>query len=109
LGHKSCERSATKKTIPSLRDNRRARLLYCQSRKVYYLVNKLCDDFYLKDEDKNKFKLAIDKAIIIEPSLTQDIALEFEIFSATGKLRLHFSRPKQKEILIIALDNTTEQ
>jgi hypothetical protein len=30
-----------------------------------------------------------------------------ETFSATGKLRLHFS-PKKKEILIIALDNTTD-
>ena len=76
--------------------------------KCGYLVNNLCDHFYLKDEDQNKFQLVIDTPIIIEPSSTQDIALKFEIFSATGKLRLHFS-PNQKEILIIALDNITEQ
>jgi hypothetical protein len=76
--------------------------------KCSYLVNNLCGHFYLKDEKQNKFQLVIDTAIIIEPSLTQDIALKCEIFSATGKLRLHFS-PKPKEILIIALDNTTEQ
>jgi hypothetical protein len=76
--------------------------------KCSYLVNNLCDHFYLKDEDQNTFQLVIDTPIIIEPSSTQDIALKFEIFSATGKLRLHFS-PKQKEILIIALDNITEQ
>ncbi|MBD0394909.1 MAG: hypothetical protein ICV52_13930, partial [Microcoleus sp. C1-bin4] len=73
-----------------------------------YLVNNLCGHFYLKDEKQKEFPLVIDTPIIIEPSLTQDIALKFEIFSATGKLRLHFS-PKQKEILIIALDNITEQ
>ena len=76
--------------------------------KCSYVVNNLCDHFYLKDEDQNTFQLVIDTPIIIEPSSTQDIALECEIFSATGKLKLHFS-PKQKEILIIALDNTTEQ
>lgn len=75
--------------------------------KCSYLVNNNCGDFYLKDEDQNTFPLVIDTPIKIEPSSTQDIALEFEIFSATGKLRLHFS-PKQKEILIIALDNITE-
>jgi hypothetical protein len=77
--------------------------------KCSYLVNNNCGDFYLKDEDQNTFPLVIDTPIIIEPSLTQDIALKCEISSVTGKLRLHFSRPKQKEILIIALDNTTEQ
>jgi hypothetical protein len=76
--------------------------------KCGYLVNNHCNHFYLKDEDQNTFPLVIDTPIKIEPSSTQDIALEFEIFSATGKLRLHFS-PKQKEILIIALDNITEQ
>ena len=76
-------------------------------RNISYSVNNLCDHFYLKDEDQNKFQLVIDNPIIIEPSSTQDIALEFEISSATGKLRLHFS-PQQKEILIIALDNITE-
>ena len=76
-------------------------------RNISYLVNNLCDHFYLKDEDKNTFKLVIDTPIIIEPSLTQDITLKCEIFSATGKLRLHFS-PKPKEILIIALDNITD-
>jgi hypothetical protein len=75
--------------------------------KCGYLVNNLCGHFYLKDEDQNKFQLVIDNPIIIEPSSTQNIALKFEISSATGKLRLHFS-PKQKEILIIALDNITE-
>ena len=75
--------------------------------KCSYLVNKLCGQFYLTDEDQNKFQLVIDNAIVIEPSSTQDIALEFEILSATGKLRLHFS-PKPKEILIIDLDNRTE-
>ncbi|MEG5063670.1 RloB family protein [Microcoleus sp. B3-A4] len=72
-----------------------------------YLVNNLCDHFYLKDEDQNTFPLVIDTPIKIEPSSTQDIALEFEISSATGKLRLHFS-PEPNEILIIALDNITE-
>ena len=76
-------------------------------RNIRYLVNNLCDHFYLKDEDQNTFPLFIDTPIIIEPSLTQDIALKCEIFSATGKLRLHFS-PEPNEILIIALDNTTE-
>ena len=76
--------------------------------KCSYLVNNLCGHFYLKDEKQNKFQLVIDTAIIIEPSLTQDIALECEIFSATGKLRLHFS-PEPNEILIITLDNLTEQ
>ena len=76
--------------------------------KCSYLVNNHCGHFYLKDEKENKFQLVIDTPIIIEPSLTQDIALKCEISSATGKLRLHFS-PKPKEILIIALDNTTEQ
>ena len=75
--------------------------------KCSYLVKNPCDHFYLKDEDQNKFQLVIDNPIIIEPISTQDIALKFEISSATGKLRLHFS-PKQKEILIIALDNITE-
>jgi hypothetical protein len=75
--------------------------------KCSYLVNNLCDHFYLKDEDQNTFPLVIDTPIIIEPSSTQDIALKCENFSATGKLRLHFS-PKQKELLIIALDNITE-
>jgi hypothetical protein len=75
--------------------------------KCSYLVNNLCDHFYLKDEDQNTFQLVIDTPIIIEPSLTQDIALKCEKFSATGKLRLHFS-PKQKELLIIALDHITE-
>ena len=76
-------------------------------RNIRYVVNKLCDDFYLKDEDENTFPLVIDTPVKIEPSSTQDIALKCEIFSATGKLRLHFS-PKQKELLIIALDNITE-
>ncbi len=75
--------------------------------KSRYLVKNLSDHFYLKDEDQNTFQLVIDNLIIIEPSSTQDIALKFEISSATGKLRLHFS-PKPKEILIIALDNITE-
>ena len=75
--------------------------------KCGYLVNNLCGHFYLKDEKQNKFQLVIDTAIIIEPSLTQDIALKCEIFSATGKLRLHFS-PEPNEILIIALDNITD-
>ena len=75
--------------------------------KCGYLVNNHCNHFYLKDEDQNPFLLVIDTPIIIEPSLTQDIALKCEISSVTGKLRLHFS-PKQKEILIIALDNITE-
>jgi hypothetical protein len=75
--------------------------------KCSYLVNKLCDHFYLKDEDQNTFQLVIDTPIIIEPSLTQDIALELEIFSATGKLRLHFS-PEPNKILIIALHNITD-
>jgi hypothetical protein len=76
--------------------------------KCGYLVKNPCDHFYLKDEDQNTFQLVIDTPIIIEPSLTQDIALKCEISSATGKLRLHFS-PKPNEILIIALDNITEQ
>ncbi len=75
--------------------------------KCSYLVNKLCDHFYLKDEAQNTFQLVIDTPIIIEPSLTQDIALELEIFSATGKLRLHFS-PEPNKILIIALHNITD-
>jgi hypothetical protein len=75
--------------------------------KCSYLVNKLCDHFYLKDEDQNTFQLVIDTPIIIEPSLTQDIALDLEIFSATGKLRLHFS-PEPNKILIIALHNITD-
>ncbi len=75
--------------------------------KCSYLVNNLCGHFYLKDEKQNKFQLVIDTAIIIEPSLTQDIALECEISSETGKLRLHFS-PEPNEILIIALDNITD-
>jgi hypothetical protein len=70
-------------------------------------VKNPCDHFYLKDEDQNTFPLVIDTPIIIEPSSTQDIALKFEISSATGNLKLHFS-PKQKEILIIALDNITD-
>ena len=72
-----------------------------------YLVNNHCNHFYLKDEKQKEFPLVNDTTIKIEPSSTQDIALEFEISSATGQLRLHFS-PKQKEILIIALDNITE-
>jgi RloB-like protein len=76
-------------------------------RNIRYSVNNLCDHFYLKDEDQNTFPLVIDNPIIIEPSSTQDIALEFEIFSATGTLRFHFS-PQPNEILIIALDNITE-
>jgi hypothetical protein len=76
-------------------------------RNISYSANNLCDHFSLKDEDQNKFQLVIDNPIIIEPSSTQDIALKCEIFSATGKLRLHFS-PKPNEILIIALDNITE-
>lgn len=76
--------------------------------KCSYLVNNHCGDFYLKDEKQKEFPLVIDNSIKIEPSSTQDIALKCERFSATGKLRLHFS-PKQKEILIIALDNITEQ
>jgi hypothetical protein len=75
--------------------------------KCGYLVNNHCNHFYLKDEDENTFPLVIDTPIKIEPSSTQDLALKFEISSATGKLRLHFS-PKPKEILIIALDNITE-
>ena len=75
--------------------------------KCGYLVKNPCDHFYLKDEDQNTFPLVIDTPIIIEPSSTQDIALEFEISSATGKLRLHFS-PEPNEILIIALDNITD-
>ncbi|WP_158307975.1 RloB family protein [Microcoleus vaginatus] len=76
--------------------------------KCSYLVKNPCDHFYLKDEDQNTFPLVIDNLIIIEPNSTQHIALKCENFAARGKLRLHFS-PKQKEILIIALDNTTEQ
>jgi hypothetical protein len=76
--------------------------------KCGYLVNNHCNHFSLKDEDENTFPLVIDTPIKIEPSLTQDIALKCEISSATGKLRLHFS-PQPNEILIIALDNTTEQ
>jgi len=75
--------------------------------KCSYLVNNLCDHFYLKDEDQNTFQLVIDTPIIIEPSLTQDIALKCEISSATGKLRLHFS-PEPNKILIIALHNITD-
>ncbi|WP_333379017.1 RloB family protein [Microcoleus sp. N9_B4] len=75
--------------------------------KCSYLVNNHCNHFYLKDQDQNTFPLVIDTPIKIEPSSTQDIALKCENFSATGKLRLHFN-PKQKEILIIALDNITE-
>ncbi len=75
--------------------------------KCGYLVNNLCDHFYLKDEDQYTFKLVIDNLIIIEPNSTQDIALKCEKFSATGKLRLHFS-PEPNQILIIALDNITE-
>ena len=74
--------------------------------KGIYLVNNR-GHFYLKDEKQKEFPLIIDTAIRIEPGSTQDIALNCEISSATGKLRLHFS-PKQKEILIIALDNITE-
>jgi len=76
-------------------------------RNISYSVNNLCDHFYLKDEDQNTFQLVIDTPIIIEPSLTQDIALELKIFSATGKLRLHFS-PEPNKILIIALHNITD-
>jgi len=75
--------------------------------KCSYLVNNVGNHFYLKDEKQKEFPLVIDTAIIIEPGSTQDIGLKCEISSATGKLRLHFS-PKQKEILIIALDNITE-
>ncbi|WP_445245196.1 RloB family protein [Microcoleus sp. OTE_8_concoct_300] len=75
--------------------------------KCSYLVNNLCDHFYLKDEKQNKFQLVIDTPIIIEPSSTQDIALKCEKFSATGKLRLHFS-PEPNKILIIALHNITD-
>jgi hypothetical protein len=70
-------------------------------------VNNHCNHFYLKDQDQNTFQLVIDTPIIIEPNSTQNIALKCEKFSATGKLRLHFS-PKPKEIIIIALDNITE-
>lgn len=75
--------------------------------KCSYLVNNLCGDFYLKDEKQKEFPLVIDTAIRIEPGSTQEIALKFEISSATGKLRLHFS-PEPNEILIIALDNITD-
>jgi hypothetical protein len=75
--------------------------------KCSYLVNNLCGDFYLKDEDQNTFQLVVDNPIIIEPSSTQEIALKFEISSATRKLRLHFS-PEPNEILIIALHNITD-
>ncbi|WP_333375269.1 RloB family protein [Microcoleus sp. C2C6] len=75
--------------------------------KCSYLVNNLCDHFYLKDEDQNTFQLVIDSPIIIEPSLTQDIALKCERFPATGKLRLYFS-PEPNKILIIALHNITD-
>ena len=75
--------------------------------KCGYLVKNPCDHFYLKDEDQNTFPLVIDNLIIIKPNSTQHIALKCENFAARGKLRLHFS-PKQKEILIIALDNITE-
>ena len=75
--------------------------------KCSYLVNNLCDHFYLKDEDQNTFPLVIDSPIIIEPSLTQDIALKCERFPATGKLRLYFS-PEPNKILIIALHNITD-
>ncbi|MCC3436063.1 MAG: hypothetical protein EAZ39_20280 [Oscillatoriales cyanobacterium] len=74
---------------------------------ITYLVNNDSGHFYIRDEDQNKFQLALDNPIIIEPSLTQDIILKFEIFSATGTLRFNFS-PKPNEILIIALDNVTE-
>ncbi|MEG3895608.1 MULTISPECIES: hypothetical protein [unclassified Microcoleus] len=76
--------------------------------KCGYLVNNHCNHFYLKDQDQNTFPLVIDTPIKIEPSSTQYIALKCENFSATSKLRLHFS-PKQKERLIIALENTTKQ
>jgi hypothetical protein len=75
--------------------------------KCSYLVNNLCGHFYLKDEKQNKFQLVINNPIILEPSSTQDIALKFEISSATGKLRLHFS-PEPNKILIIALHNITD-
>lgn len=75
--------------------------------KCGYLVNNHCNHFYLKDEKQKEFPLVIDTPIKIEPNSTEHIALKCENFSATGKLRLHFS-PKPKEILIIALDNTTE-
>jgi hypothetical protein len=75
--------------------------------KCGYLVNNHCNHFYLKDENQNTFQLVIDNPIIIEPSSTQDIALKFEISSATGKLRLHFS-PEPNKILIIALHNITD-
>jgi RloB-like protein len=76
-------------------------------RNISYLVNHKSDCFYLTDECQNRFELAIDRPMIIEPSLSQDFILKFkilkfEISSATGTLRLHFS-PDRKEILIIAL------
>jgi RloB-like protein len=76
-------------------------------RNISYLVNHKSDCFYLTDECQNRFELAIDRPMIIEPSLSQDFVLKFEIlkfkiFFATGTLRLHFS-PDRKEILIIAL------
>lgn len=71
-------------------------------RNISYLVNQKSDCFYLTDECQNRFELVIDNPIVIEPSLSQDIVLKFEIFSATGMLRFHFS-PDRKEILIIAL------
>lgn len=75
-------------------------------RNISYLVNNNSSHFYIRDESKNEFQLAIDNPMIIEPSLTQDIILKFEIFSATETLRFHFS-PNPNEILIIALDNIT--
>jgi hypothetical protein len=74
---------------------------------ITYLVNNNSGHFYIRDEKQNKFQLALDNPIIIEPSLTQDIILKFEIFSATGTLRFHFS-PHPNKILIIALDNITK-
>lgn len=76
-------------------------------RNISYLVNNNSGHFYIRDEKQNKFQLAIDNPMIIEPSLTQDIILKFEIFSATGTLRFNFS-PHPNKILIIALDNITK-
>ncbi|MEZ2279831.1 MAG: RloB family protein [Microcoleus sp.] len=75
-------------------------------RNITYLVNNDSGHFYIRDEKQNKFQLALDNPMIIEPSLTQEIILKFQIFSATETLRFHFS-PKPNEILIIALDNIT--
>lgn len=78
------------------------RVALVNHRNISYLVNQNSDCFYLTDECHNRFELVIDRPIVIEPSISQDIILKFEIFSVIGTLKLHFS-PDRKEILIISL------